>query len=59
MLASEVLPRVSAESIFRLPDPRGTAEHDWGWVVGVQGFHELVVIDRGSLGLTFLVASDN
>jgi len=30
-------PWVSAESIFRLPDLRGTADTLWGWVVGVQG----------------------
>ncbi len=59
MLAAEVLPTVGGDSIFRLPDIRVTAEHDWGWVVGIAGFHEIVTIDRGSQELTLIVASDD
>ena len=59
MLAAEVLPRVEGDAVFRLPDLRQTDQHDWGWVVGVSGFHEIVAIDRSSRLLTLLVASDD
>jgi hypothetical protein len=42
---------------------RGTseqsAEHEWGWVVGLIGFHEFVIIDRAAAMLTLLIASDD
>ena len=31
------------------------SEHDWGWVVGIAGFHEVVIIDRAASMLTLLV----
>lgn len=58
-LALEVLPKLVGDSIIRLPDLRESAEHDWGWVVGHAGFHELVIIDRAAALLTLLVASDD
>jgi hypothetical protein len=58
-LAAEVLPKLDGESILRLPDLRVSAEHEWGWVVGQTGFHEIVIIDRAAAMLTLLVASDD
>ena len=58
-LATEVLPKMSGDSILRLPDLRAIAEHDWGSVVGHTGFHEFVIIDRAAGMLTLLVASDD
>lgn len=58
-LAAEVLPKLDGDSILRLPDLRETAEHEWGWVVGHTGFHEIVIIDRAAAMLTLLVASDD
>lgn len=49
----------SAASFYELPDIRERAGHDWGWVVGSQGFHEFVAIDRDALQLTLIVASDD
>lgn len=46
-------------TIYRLPDLRAHAEHEWGWVVGLRGFHEFVVIDRGDRTLALVVASDD
>lgn len=56
----EVYPRIrEATSRYQLPDMRDTAQHDWGYVVGSDGFHEFVLIDRhaGTAGL--VVASDD
>lgn len=58
-LAAEVLPKLDGDLILRLPDLRESAEHEWGWVVGNTGFHEIVNIDRASAMLTLLVASDD
>jgi hypothetical protein len=58
-LAAEVLPKLDGDSILRLPDLRESAEHEWGWVVGHTGFHEIVIIDRAAAMLTLLVASDD
>ncbi len=58
-LAAEVLPSVAGDAVFRLPDLRQTAEHDWGWVVGHSGFHEIVAVNRSNRMLTLLVASDD
>jgi len=59
MLTADVLAKVAGEAVFRLPDLRKTAEHDWGWVVGLSRFHEFVAVDRSSRLLTLLVASDD
>ncbi|GAB0105907.1 hypothetical protein JMUB6875_48890 [Nocardia sp. JMUB6875] len=46
--------------LYRLPDLRPGAEHDWGWVVGaINGFHELVSIDHKNRILTLVVAADD
>jgi hypothetical protein len=45
--------------VYELPDLRSVAEHDWGWVVGQDGFHEFIVIDRTTLTLGLIVASDD
>jgi len=46
-------------AVYRLSNPGKEDEHDWGWVVGVKGFHEFVVIDRNRGRLSLLVASDD
>ncbi|MBB3606431.1 hypothetical protein FHT40_006122 [Mycolicibacterium sp. BK556] len=48
-----------ATVIYQLPDIRATARHDWGDVVGRDGFHEFVIIDRAASELALLVASDD
>jgi hypothetical protein len=58
-LKSLVLPLFNTGTVYRLPDIRLTAEHEWGWVVGQSGFHKFVVIDRERVRLTLLVASDD
>jgi hypothetical protein len=35
------------------------AQHDWGWVVGMTGFYEFVLIDRRAGTLALVVASDD
>ena len=45
----EVYSRIAAATvIYELPDIRATAQHDWGEVVGGDGFLELVVINRAT-----------
>jgi hypothetical protein len=58
-LAGAVLPRLSGDAIYRLPDLRESFEHDWGWVIGAAGFHEVVIVERAAPMLTLLVASDD
>lgn len=48
-----------ATSRYQLPDLRDTAQHDWGHVVGSDGFHEFLLIDRHSGSVALLVASDD
>jgi hypothetical protein len=56
----EVYPRIAeATSLYELPDLRETAQHDWGYVVGLDGFHEFVLINRHTSNLALLVASDD
>lgn len=56
----EVYPRIAdATSSYQLPDLRDTAQHDWGQTVGVDGFHEFVLIDRRINVVALLVASDD
>jgi hypothetical protein len=56
----EVYRRIrEATSRYVLPDMRDTAQHDWGYVVGADGFHELVLIDRACNQVALLVASDD
>lgn len=58
-LDAEVLPKVDGDSLLRLPNLREHAEHEWGWVVGGNGFLELVIINQDAAMLTLLVASDD
>jgi hypothetical protein len=59
-MESEIYPRIRhATSRYQLPDLRDTAQHDWGWVVGNNGFHEFVLIDRRTDSVALLVASDD
>jgi hypothetical protein len=56
----EVYARIQRASvIYQLPDIRATAQHDWGEVVGGDGFHEFVVIGRAAGELALIVASDD
>jgi hypothetical protein len=56
----EVYRRIAAATvIYQLPDIRATAQHDWGEVVGSDGFHEYVMIDRTTGELALMVASDD
>lgn len=48
-----------ATVIYQLPDIRATAQHDWGDVVGSDGFHEFVTVDRATGELALIVASDD
>lgn len=56
MIAQHLAP---ATSVHRLPDLRSTAEHEWGWVVGVDGFEEFVAIDRSRGLLSLVVCGDD
>jgi len=60
-LEREVYARTQrATVIYRLPDIRATAQHDWGDVVGSDaGFHEFVIIERAAGELALVVASDD
>lgn len=56
----EVYRRIrEATSCYQLSDMRSTAQHDWGYVVGLDGFHEFVLINRQSGCVALLVASDD
>jgi hypothetical protein len=56
----EVYPRITgATSRYQLPDLRDTAQHDWGYVVGSDGFYEFVLINRHTKNVALLVASDD
>jgi len=46
-------------SLYQLHNPGPEHVHDYGWVTGGMGFHEFVVIDRDSLLLHLMVASDD
>lgn len=52
-------PLEEATSIYQLADLRATAEHDWGYVVCLSGFHEFVVINRHTTRLRLIVATDD
>lgn len=53
-------PVLADSAVFELPRLGQDAEHDWGWVVGaVNGFHEIVAIDRPGRVMTLVVASDD
>ena len=50
---------LQAERVYLLNNPGTDAEHEYGFVTGSLGFHELVVIDRASGCLHLVVASDD
>lgn len=54
-----VVTLLQAERVYRLNNPGTDAEHEYGFVTGSLGFHEFVVIDRGSGCLHLVVASDD
>ncbi|HIZ35009.1 MAG TPA: hypothetical protein H9815_04460 [Candidatus Ruania gallistercoris] len=54
-----VLTVLQAGPVYRLNNPGADAEHEYGFVTGSLGFHELVVIDRASGCLHLVVASDD
>ncbi|MEO8898458.1 MAG: hypothetical protein ABI352_07810 [Candidatus Dormibacter sp.] len=47
----------NAARCFHLRNPDDSAQHDWGWVVGMGGFVELVLADAD--WVTLIVASDD
>ncbi|MFB8004003.1 hypothetical protein [Nocardia sp. NPDC056000] len=58
-LDTRVFPLLESPMLFQLPDLRPDAQHDWGEVVGVDGFHEIVAIDEGDHVLVLIVAADD
>lgn len=57
---TEVYRRVrDATSRYRLVNPGEDQFHEWGFAVGNNGFHELVVIDRPAGSVALIVASDD
>jgi hypothetical protein len=59
-IETELYPRIrNATSCYRLEDLGVAAQHDWGDTVGLNGFHEFVVIDRAEGTLALVVASDD
>lgn len=56
----EVYARIQRATVtYQLPDIRAAAQHDWGEIVGGDGFHEFVIIDRAAGELALVVASDD
>lgn len=55
-LEVDVFPLLAVGELLRL---EGGAEHEWGWVVGGNGFHEYVVIGTQGGTVTLIVASDD
>ncbi|QJU56267.1 hypothetical protein SCB71_21225 (plasmid) [Herbiconiux sp. KACC 21604] len=46
-------------TVYELPDIRSFAQHDWGNVIGVDGFFEYVGVSPDRSKLTLIVASDD
>jgi hypothetical protein len=59
LLETKVFPLLSATVLYCLPDLRPDAQHEWGGVVGVFGFHEFVAVDRAARSLVLIVAADD
>jgi hypothetical protein len=59
LLETKVFPLLSAAGLYCLPDLRPDAQHEWGGVVGVFGFHEFVAIDHVARSLVLVVAADD
>lgn len=67
-LPPELLSAIGAEiraieaedsDVWELPDLGPGAHHEWGWVVGTEGFIEFVAVSRKNGTLMLLVASDD
>lgn len=58
-LRDEVLSLFAGGDVFELRPPGDEAFHDFGGIVGCSGYHEFVVIDRGSRVLHLIVAADD
>ncbi|WP_405496120.1 hypothetical protein [Nocardia sp. NBC_00511] len=55
-----VYPVLTNSAVFELPSLGQDAQHDWGGVVGaINGFHELVAINRPGRVMTLVVAADD
>ncbi|MGV0680160.1 MULTISPECIES: hypothetical protein [Mycolicibacterium] len=48
-----------ADEIYRLSVPRDGNEHSYGWVIGLNGYHEFVAVSRRSATATVIIASDD
>ncbi|MFV8050334.1 hypothetical protein [Mycobacterium sp. 48b] len=48
-----------ADEIYRLSVPREGNEHSYGWVVGLNGFHEFIAAHRKHGVATVIIASDD
>ncbi|RIJ70626.1 hypothetical protein D1871_18040 [Nakamurella silvestris] len=59
VLESSVHPLLANVVTYKLGTMDESTWHEWGWVVGVNGFHEYVAIDRAAGTLNLLVASDD
>ncbi|MGW8483713.1 hypothetical protein ACWGJP_11280 [Microbacterium sp. NPDC055903] len=56
-LIDELLPRDWA--LYELPDTRSENSHEWGNVIGVDGFHEFVAISPDRTCINLVVAGDD
>ncbi len=48
----------SASAVLELRDLGEDARHEWGWVVGLSGFHEFVIVEPEG-GVALIVATDD
>lgn len=48
-----------ADEIYRFSVPREGNEHSYGWVVGLNGFHEFFAVCRRRAMATVIIASDD
>lgn len=55
----EVCALLHTDDLYKLDNPGAEDEHEYGAVTGTMGFHEFVVIDRSTLSLHVVVASDD
>lgn len=49
----------AATAVYQLTGVGEAEWHDWGYVVGMSGFNEFVLIDRAADALALVVASDD
>lgn len=48
-----------ADEIYRLSVPRDGNEHSYGWVIGLNGYHEFLAVSRRRATATVIIASDD